>query len=124
MRELPWWAYALIGVAAVVAALILHYLHADRFPLVGTITAIAVYLGTFWSLIAAISRFLDGRETNSVRSEIIGNVILVAAGAAAGGVSGAVWWLATAPDAVSLLQAVAGGAMLGGLAVVFLLGGY
>ena len=124
LLELPWWAYVLIGLIALVATLILHYLNATKFPLVGTAAAIVVYLGTTWTLIAAITRYFEDPDTSSIRGELIGSLILVVVGAIAGGLGGAVWWLAVGPDVASLSQAVAGGALMGGLAVLFLLGGW
>ena len=118
------WAYVLIGLIALVATLILHYLNAAKFPLVGTAAAIVVYLGTTWSLIAAIERNFGDPDMSSIRGELIGSLVLVVVGAIAGGLGGAVWWLAVGLDVASLSQAVAGGAIMGGLALLFLLGGW
>ena len=124
LLELPMWAYVLIGLIALVATLILHYLNAAKFPLVGTAAAIVVYLGTTWSLIAAIERNFGDPDMSSIRGELIGSLVLVVVGAIAGGLGGAVWWLAVGLDVASLSQAVAGGAIMGGLALLFLLGGW
>lgn len=101
LLELPWWAYVLIGLIALVAALILYYLNATKFPLMGTTAAIAVYLRTTWSLIAAIERYFGDSDASSIRGELIGSFVLVVVSAIAGGLGGAVWWLAVGPEWVS-----------------------
>ncbi len=121
--ELPRWAYAVIGLIALVIALVLHYLNAAKFPLVGTAAAIIAYLTTLWWLSAAVLRFSRASSAGFIRSEIGGGVLLVLIGLIAGGVAGFVWWLTVGPEVASLGQAIAGGAMLGGVAVLFLLGG-
>ena len=58
-----------------------------------------------------------------MRSELLGSFVLIVVGLIAGGLGGAVWWLAVGPEIASLRQALAGGAMVGGFAILFLLGG-
>ena len=58
-----------------------------------------------------------------MRSELLGGFALIVIGLIAGGLGGAVWWLAVGPEVASLGQALAGGAMIGGFVVLFLLGG-
>lgn len=121
LLELPWWAYTVIVLIALVAALVLNYLNATKFPLVGTSAAVIVYLAITWSLSAALARFSS--DSGFVQSELGGGALLVFIGVIAGSVGGAVWWLAVGPEVATLGQAIAGGAMLGGIVVGFLLGG-
>ena len=123
LLELPWWAYAAIALVAVVAALVLNYLNATKFPLVGTSAAIIVFLGTAWSLSAALARFSSNSDSSFMQSELGGGLLLVLIGGFAGSVGGSVWWLAVGPEVATLGQAIVGGAILGGLVVGFLLGG-
>jgi len=124
LLELPCWAYTVIVLIALVAALVLNYLNATKFPLVGTSAAVIVYLATTWSLSAVIARFSSHSDSGFMQSEPGGSVLLVLIGVIAGSVGGAVWWLAVGPEVATLGQAIAGGAMLGGLVVGFLLGGF
>lgn len=112
-----------IGLIALVAAFVLYYLNAAMFPLAGTAAAVIVYLAVAWSLSAAFVRFSSNSETGFMQSELGGGVLLVLIGVVAGGVGGVVWWLAIGPEVATLGQAIAAGAMLGGFAVLFLLGG-
>ena len=123
LLELPWWAYAVFVLIGLVVALVLHYLNATKFPLVGTSAAVIVYLATVWSQSAALARFSRVSESRLLNSELGGGVLLVLFGVIAGGLGGSVWWLAVGPEIATLGQAIAGGAMLGGLVIGFLLGG-
>jgi hypothetical protein len=123
LLELPWWAYAIIAVIALAVTSILHYLNAAKFPLTGTSAAVVVYLATAWSLSAALSRFSGDSDTGFMQSELGGGALLVLIGVIAGGFGGAIWWLSVGPEVATLGQAIAGGALLGGLVIGFLLGG-
>ena len=113
----------LIGFVALAATLVLHYLNAAKFPILGTTAAIVVYLGATWSINAALVRYCGNTESRLMRSELLGSFVLIVVGLIAGGLGGAVWWLAVGPEIASLGQALAGGAMMGGFAILFLLGG-
>lgn len=123
LLELPWWAYAVIVLIALTAALVVHYLNATKFPLIGTSVAVIVYLATTWSLAAAFARFSSDSDSWILQGELGGGVLLVLIGAIAGGGGGAIWWLSVGPEVATLGQAILGGAMLGGLVIGFLLGG-
>ena len=123
LLELPPWAYAAIGLIALVAAFVLHYLNAAKFPLIGTSAAVIVYLAMTWSLATVLARFLGDSDSGFMQSELVGSVLLVLIGVIAGGSGGAIWWLSVGPEVATLGQAIVGGAMLGGLVIGFLLGG-
>ena len=123
LRELPRWAYYAIAVVSLVAALVLNYLNATRFPIIGTSAAVIVYLVITWSLAAAFERIPEGATTRILHSEIGAGIVLVLIGASAGGFAGVVWWLAAGPEMASLYQAITGGAVMGAMVILFMLGG-
>lgn len=123
LSELPPWALVVFALIVVVAALVLFFLNPQKIPLLGTGAALAVYLGSAWSLMAILARMGDAWES-VVLNEITMMFALVLIGFVSGGLAGAAWWVLAGAAYVSLGQAALAGGVLGALVFAFLLGGF
>lgn len=123
ISELPPWALVVLGFIAVIATLVLFFLNPEKFPLIGTGAAVALYLGSAWSLVAILARASEVRES-IVFNEITMMFALVLIGFLSGGLAGAAWWMLVGASYVTLGQAVLAGGFLGALVFAFLLGGF
>lgn len=84
LSELPPWAFVVSALIVVVAALVLFLLNPEKFPLLGTGAALAVYLGCAWSLMSILARMGDAWES-VVLNEITMMFALVLIGFVSGG---------------------------------------
>ena len=113
----------MLGLIAVIATLVLFFLNPEKFPLFGTGVALALYLGSAWSLVAMLARQGDAWES-TVFNEVTVMFALVLFGFISGGLAGAAWWVLAGAAYVSLGQAVLAGGAVGALVFAFLLGGF
>lgn len=123
LSELPRWALVVIGTITAVAALALYFVNPEKFPLLGTGVALALYIGSAWSLMAILARLGDAWKS-VVLNEITMMFALVLIGFVSGCLAGTVWWVLAGAAYVSLGQAALAGGVLGALVFAFLLGGF